>query len=286
MASMTYTPGEHLAEMNHTLALAQTNLRRAFSALQKYEEAMGFQTEEKKKPSIRCLAVWQKWLAENGPNTRQVITEETNVKLTERATPHTVQWDYEDIDPTDDSAYPDDMLFRIRAPRREGGRGASPVVYFLWSQRWDIHPLFGVGPLQPTNEESVEITDLSSGTVVWPESEWQPEDAMAEPENVRCATMEEWNDLHAPVFDAMVVSESKPSDEVKALLRDTLPEGEIEGPAIASAYSNAVLRSREPQTLLGVIHPPDLTGVEMVGSHNHVPHIYGPLCDIAHCAPA
>lgn len=319
---MTATPGEQLAEINHALALAQTNLKRAFSALQKYEEAMGIRATERKKPAIRCLAIWQKWLAENGPNTRQAVTDATDTKLTERATPYTVVWD-DDIDPTDEEAYPDDTLFRIRALHGGEGRGAPPVVYFLWSQRWDVHPLFGVGPIFGTVRITDEQSDedrLASALSPLPEP-LEPEDdlhpypesdTVSEETSDRFATLVDWYEAWAPLFDSMVASESKPTDEQKAMLQDSLPESEKDNlAALAVGYQEAVLRSRNPAPILGIIQPPpvsahpidpehgeevpidwdeilpdepeDKSTWEMVGSHNHLPHLFGPFCEMTAC---
>lgn len=286
---MANTPGELLAEISHSLALAQVNLKRAFSALEKYETSMGM-AKVTKTHTIRCVQVWQDWLAANGPNTRKHITEVTGVKLTERATPHTVVWD-DGIDPTDDVAFPANTLMRVRSLHEGGGRGAPPVIYFLWSQRWDVHPLFGVGPVPSDGGDGEEEPMVDPSPIGEPTEEtvmalgnyedWTLVDV---PQPVRYGTLEEWDDAWASTFDGLVAAGTKPSDEIGQRFRETLPVDADGNAAIAIAYRNAVVRARSPQTLLGVIQPePDRSGWTMVGNHNHLPHPFGEFCALSRC---
>lgn len=300
-----------LSNFQHEQALSIAHARRAEGYLAQFL-SMVSQKDGKRTPSgltVRCVREWTRWLSDNGPATRAHITEQTGVKFSERGTPHTFVWDDSMVDDPDD-ALPPNAIMRMRGAPNPG-RGAPPVIFFLWSQRWDVHPLFGVGPVKPDNmpvaldddnldtwapepnpvhtmePQQTWLTDSSGKSrpvVRVPlRDEWEMED-----QPVRFATIGEWDAYYAPTFDALVSADVKPSDEQKQTMRDTLPEGADANAALAIAYRNAVLRSRQPSAMTGVVQPrpPDLSGVEVVGSHNHVPHIYGPLCQVSDCRPA
>lgn len=279
---MAQTPAEYLSEIHHALALAQTNLNRAFSAVEKYEAAMGVKTVEKKH-SIASLKTWQRWLADNGPASRGQITEASGVKLSERASPHTVVWD--EVAGLDVN-YPDDTVCRVRAnPPDGGGRGAPPVIYFLWSQRYDVRDKYGVGPERPdpTTDDGPQPVDPAPayGTVVYHPSDvaatvgmheglhgladavrptYEPEPTVEpEPDGpTRFATVDEWNEHWAGEFKFLAQYGSKPTDEVRVQMVATLPEGVDPNGALAVAYSTAVRKANEA-TVLGVVQPPEVT---------------------------
>lgn len=268
---MAQTPAEYLSEIHHALALAQTNLNRAFSAVEKYEAAMGVKTVEKKH-SIASLKTWQRWLADNGPASRGQITEASGVKLSERASPHTVVWD--EVAGLDVN-YPDDTVCRVRSnPPDGGGRGAPPVIYFLWSQRYDVRDKYGVGPERPTDDgpqvvepapvDTVRIYDPleregTSGEVPGvPPKTVEPEPV--EPESQRFATLDEWNEHWAGEFKFLAQYGSKPTDEVRAKMVATLPEGVDPNGALAVAYSTAVREAN--QAMVGVVMPPEVTATD------------------------
>lgn len=240
---------------------------------------------------IRCVREWTDWLSLNGPTLKPDIVEATGVKFNERGTAYTVEWSPSLSQAPDDQFAPNTIM-KISSRRVGQGRGAPPKVYFLWSQRWDVHPLFGVGPVKSESEVPALNLLLIPGPDeygVMPPGDaerFDAEIAEALSQPTRFATMGEWDAYYAPTFDALVSAETKPSDEQKQTMRDTLPEGTDANAALAIAYRNAVLRSRQTSAMTGVVQPPDLSGVEVVGSHNHVPHIYGPLCQVSDCRPA
>lgn len=284
-ARMAKTPDESLADAEHHQAQAIYHQRKALKAMEQYLNALDIGSLPRSH-SIACIKTWQEYLAKNGPNTRKHITEATSTKFSERATSHTVMWD-SSINPNDDSAFPPNTICRIRSKHLDGTRGAPPVIYFLWSQRWDVYPEFGVGP----NAASRPATDqVDEAAVADPEAhaaiseieeefltskdeeEWaeyletQPVDNQeaGEPEPTeevdvsthQYPTLDAWNAAHAAYFDALVVADAKPTDAQKTFLLATLP-GHTNGPAaLATAYQAAVLRSRNPTGVLGVIQPP------------------------------
>ena len=234
------------------------------------------------KGNVKSLVLWTEWLAENRPAYRQTITDATGIRLSEKAKPRMLQWSRL-VDVNNDSAHPADTVCYIQ-DKPTGGRGRPQMIYFLWSQRWDVHPLFGVGPIKPSEELA---TDDDDGWAAWPESDpvdnlgqeyldrmtadreltTEDEEAIAEllgrsdseptDDTTQFSTVDEWNEAWAGLFDSLAATESKPSDGWRLALLDSLPEGADGNSLIASAYAEAVKRSREPQTLLGVIHPPE-----------------------------
>ncbi len=134
---LTEAAEEALATFKHHRALADLAMERFLSILSHGESIA---TGQASVP--RCVRVWAEWLAENGPATRQTITDATDVKFTERGTPHTVLWD--DLRGADVDV-PPGTIVRFKGVRPQG-RGAGPAIYALWSQRFDVLPLFGVGP--------------------------------------------------------------------------------------------------------------------------------------------
>jgi hypothetical protein len=201
-------------------------------------------------------------LQHNQPAFRKVIQDATGIKLSTAAYPHMIEWSPE-MRYWPDDAVEDDIVCRIRA--KSTGPGAPQVICFLWSQRFDVLPLYGVGPtrpdpseiismepepvpllgvLSPTDENySGNLMDLIGQATEEPDEDLSWDDSDEEP-TVRCATMEEWHEQHNAFFDLLVQTESKPTDEEKADLYADLPEG-IGDPhaAIALAYQAAVKRN-------------------------------------------
>lgn len=219
---------------------------------------------------VRCVREWTDWLSLNGPALKSDIVEATGIKFTERGTPYTVEWSTSLSEAPDDQFAPNTIM---KIGSRAEGRGAPPKVYFLWSQRWDVHPLFGVGPLKPktvvdyVNEigevgfDPEPLTGVVKPPVVSPHAlapgPWEepplaldepvPQAEWAEPEPpTRYATIEEWDEAWAPTFDIFVANGHKPTDEWKQAFRDTLPAGADLNAAIAIAHRQAVERSRQP----------------------------------------
>lgn len=276
-----------LSNFQHEQALSTAHAKRAEGYLAQFLSLVGQKVADRPTGmTVRCVREWTRYLAENGPELKPVIAEETGIKFSERGTPHTFLWDESMADDPDD-ALPPNAICRIQGPPNEG-RGRPPMVYFLWSQRYDVHPLFGVGPIKP--EPSDDLGQRYFDTVTAPIDLTEEDEAVIDDllgnsvHSQRCGSITQWDDLHAPLFDAMVAADSKPTDEQKQTLRDTLPDGAEPNAAIAMAYRAAVQRA-QGQALTGVIQPPDFTGQEVVGSHNHVPHIFGPLCQVSNCRP-
>lgn len=224
IGAMPKTASELLADVSHYMALAQVNYTKAQAALRNYERAVGKQTAPKRKPSIKSLRIWGEWLAENGPATRQTIMEATGHPLTERALPHTVEWD-DLIDPSDDGAFPATTIMRLRGVAE--GRGAPPVIYFLWSQRFDVRPLFGVGP---------EKDPAPMLGVVYPVEVGGVEAHHIEKLSEKQDTIDAWLDRHSTVFDQIKLG-GKPDAEQRLALRSDAPEGVDVNIAIALASS-------------------------------------------------
>lgn len=249
-----------LSNFRHEQALSIAHAKRADGYLNQFLSLVGEKGDRPTGMSIRCVREWTRWLADNGPALKSTVAEETGVRFTERGTAHTFLWDEDMADESDD-AFPPNAIMRMQGPN--DGRGRPPMIYFLWSQRWDVHPLFGVGPKQTRDsieaEPSVTPENLGIGyleRVTQPLALTEEDEAMiADLLTSRYATMAEWDEAHGPLFDALVSADAKPSDEQKAMLKATLPEGEDANAAMAIAYRNAVRRSQEPSTLLGVVHP-------------------------------
>ena len=264
---------------------------------------------------VRSLQAWADHLSEHGPTARSELKELTGYSLTKTAYDQTVAWTAP-MAYTPDEAMPDDTVLHVQGLPTGVGRPA--VIYFLWSQRWDVNPRFGVGGVKPAKlPESIAMsepteTDRSfqwaeprdddswpAAATVQPDGNWPEPKHLAPAVTVtttlvepKPATLTEWDDLHAPLFDDIVRSGRKPTDEQMSRLRSTCPEGADPNAAIAMAHRAAVKRSQQPQAMTGVIRPeeqpvahPDFSGFEVVGNHNHVPHAYGPLCKVSNCTP-
>lgn len=252
------THNELLAEATQNYALAHHYLNKLKVSLDQLSASQSG-IAQASRPPVRCVREWQDWLSDNGPAIKGDIQEATGIKFTERGTPYTVEWTSSLAQEPDDRFAPNTLM---KINLKPDGRGAPPKVYFLWSQRWDVQPKFGVGPIKPDDwEESTHPVEPVDNFGDWSMDELvecQSDGASDEPS--RFATVEEWNDANAAWFDAMVSAESRPTVEQKQALLDTLPHGVVDGNGlIASAYADAVKRSREPvsSALLGVVHPPE-----------------------------
>lgn len=169
-----------LANFQHEQAMAATHQRRADGYLAQFLSLVGQKAGNGPTgQAIRCVREWTRWLSENGPALKPDIQEATGIKFTERGTPHTFLWD-ESMDPEDDDAYPASAIMRVQGPPQDG-RGRPPMVYFLWSQRWDVHPLFGVGPrraihsMEPREVEATVDGEPTTLTRVPLRDEWPDE---------------------------------------------------------------------------------------------------------------
>lgn len=144
-----------LSSFQHEQALSIVHARRAEEFLSQFLSLMNRKDGGSGIPtgqSIRCVREWTRWLSNNGPALRSTITEGTGVKFSDRGTAHTFIWDDSMLHYSDDSL-PQFSIVRMRSVTTPG-RGAPPVIYFLWSQRWQVLPKFGVGPIKPRSTQS------------------------------------------------------------------------------------------------------------------------------------
>lgn len=170
-----------LAEFRHHQALSIQHAKKADVSLHKFLDAIPLKDAPRATTQgPRCLAVWTRWLAENGPNTRSVIAEATGVKFTERATPHTYRW-VDVLNADDDQISPLSIIRFVGKKTHDGQRGAPPVIYALWSQRYDVRTKFGVGPERPQAMTGVIQPPVSAHPIDPEFGEEQPLDFAAEP---------------------------------------------------------------------------------------------------------
>lgn len=234
------------------------------------------------------LNVWAEWLAEHGPSLRQDVWDGTGLNLATGAMKNVITWKGPMTMWADGAVLPTTVC---RIQGLSEARGRPPTVYFLWSQRWDVHPLFGVGPIKP---EPSDLDAFGLPANEWDEPTDEPEPsgvyvgATAVPElpTTHLATMDEWNERWHNTMRSIAASGIKPDDELKQQMIETLPESVDPGPALALAYSAAARQA----PVLGVIAPPepepDRTGWQMVGPHYHAPHAWGELCRLSGCVRA
>lgn len=219
---------------------------------------------------------WITWLEVNGPAYRKTITDGTGRTLPGKQP----VMDWSSVMVTwDDTAMPSDTLCKINGP--SAGKGRPPTIYFLWSQRFDVLPKFGVGPARPDPAEPVELAtggivgpndlgpltvgddapllgvlsptdenytgDLAQALAMTYAAEDPPEDDLDwEDEPLpKAPDMETWHAQHAPFFDLMASMESKPTEQEKADLYATLPDGVSDPHAVvALAFRDAAQRYR------------------------------------------
>ena len=139
-----------LANFRHEQALSIAHGKRAEKYLAHFLSSFGEPPSGDRVATgqaVRCVREWTRWLSENGPAHKSTIVEATGVKFTERGMTQTFMWDDAMVNDADD-ALPADALMRIQGPPKNTA-GRPPMVYFLWSQRYEVYPLFGVGPLRP-----------------------------------------------------------------------------------------------------------------------------------------
>jgi len=192
---------------------------------------------------------WAAWLQTNGPAYRQKLMEETGRPLP--ANQPVVEW-RSIMDTWADEVMPLDTMCKINGP--SDGKGRPPSIYFLWAQRFEIHGLFGVGPSERPEPTAVTgviqpptlAEAMQSDTVIKArEQAPNPQPVVeTEEEDVRFATMEEWHARWDPVFDEVAPYDAVPTDEEKAAMRETLPEGENWVEVLAVAYQEARVRSQ------------------------------------------
>lgn len=233
----------HADAMQH-YALAHHHLTKLKETLDEMAVGQGTTPAPSSAP-VRCVREWADWLAVNGPSIKGDIQDSTGVRFTERGTKYTVEW-VPSMAAEPDDRFPPNALMKIGS--KPDGRGAPPKIFFLWSQRFDVYPKFGVGPSE--RPEPIETDGAPADDLPWDEVAVDVDGPM------RYATMAEWDQAHGPLFDALVSSDAKPTDEQKQMLKDTLPEGAEPNASIAIGYRSAVERARQ-QPMLGVVQPPE-----------------------------
>lgn len=191
---------EALATYRHHRALADDAMNRFLTVI---TYGKNF-TQSGKTP--KCVRAWQRWLADNGPNTRAHITNATGVKFTERGTPHTIKW--EEGDDVSDDRFPLYTITRFTG-LPPNGRGAPPTIYALWAQRFDVYPKFGVGPTrnavstddEPT-QEPARAPDLPQEPIL---GVVPPKHAETVAEWLEWTKEADWDNLSEPEKDALYV---------------------------------------------------------------------------------
>lgn len=181
MTALSAAAETALATFRNEDALAIAHRRKANVALDRFltiinhgESTASIATPTNDAP--RCVQVWTKWLQDNGPNTRQHITEQTGVRFSERGTPYTLRWGDDLLYSLPNLIQPSTII-RFRGTKPPGQRGAAPTIFALWSQIFDVYPLFGVGPERPDEtalrqqtDEAIAQSRLSSGLLMVPQS--------------------------------------------------------------------------------------------------------------------
>lgn len=155
-----------LSEITHHLAVIQTYITRvavlvaeqqgAAAPMPLHGSALRGSTS-----SVRSLQVWAEHLAEHGPTTRGDLFTATGLNLSTAGYDRTQAW-VGQMAYLPDSAHPDDMVLRIKST--SSGKGRPPVIYFLWSSRWEVLPKFGFGPVKPDNvpdQSHLHLTGLT-----------------------------------------------------------------------------------------------------------------------------
>lgn len=245
-----------LASFRHHQALSIVHARNAETYLEQFLSVLNQETDldgVAPAQSVRCVREWTSWLADNGPAYKSTIAEATGVKFTERGTPYTFQW-VPSYAGSPDDAFPANALMKIDGPS-SGSRGRPKAIYFLWSQRWDVLPKFGVGPVKPAEGGILAPSMVMVGeppaplygnvTIALPETtddglDW---DTVSDTDSaVPFETMEAWDAEWASVFDDLARSETKPSDDVRTAMVNSLPPGAEPNAAIAIAMRQAVQR--------------------------------------------
>jgi hypothetical protein len=239
-------------------------------------ELAGSLSRKSRGTNNKSLREWVAWLKRNQPAYRQEIWDATGLNLTAPKS-SILDWT-SDMAYWDDSQMPPDSLCRLRAPA--GGPGAPPSIYFLWSQRFDIHALHGVGPserpepqpqLEPEPQTLLGVIHPPVGpaTVPAPGTEpltGEPLDGFGLPANdwdtyeeqdlppkseptepTRYATMDEWHARWDQVFDMLAANDAVATAEEKEQMLSTMPEdteGEPTGTILARALHEAKQRVR------------------------------------------
>jgi hypothetical protein len=254
---------EAIMEMASQLAICQNMLTKLAVMFAKFQEDTGSPMSGKSQPAtnIRSLQLWSEHLAEHGPTFRQDIWDATGLNLAQAGHNQVRKW----VGPMafwPDNALSPDAVLSIQSLGT--GKGRPPVIYFLWKQRYDVRPKYGVGPERPADGEDgsallgvvqpeptedrgfnyvsdtfadatwPEGTPADGKPVIWndlPDDFPDPDgptiwDDLPEPadEEVPPYNVEDWKLQHAEVL-RLAGQGMKPTPEQFALLRSTHPDG-------------------------------------------------------------
>lgn len=211
----------------------------------------------------KSLREWVAWLKRTGqPALRQTIHDATGINLTAHKS-SILEWSI-DMAYWPDEQVPADTLCRTRANSTRPG--APQSIYFLWSQRFDVHRVFGVGPSerliveQPTTILGViHPPTPATGAVPWDQMEFDwsvvtydttdtdedtDEDTAVTRGYQPYASMDDWHARWDPLLNMLAPYEEKPTPEEQEEMLGTLPAGTDDPKAIlAVAYSQAYRRS-------------------------------------------
>lgn len=155
-----------LDEIIHQHTVAQHHLDRLGRLIASYRELVPAPDETGTAPSrrrgrVKSAEAWVGWLSDNGPAYRKTVAEAVG-NLAANASPLVRQWK-EHMEIWPDDQLPGDTLMNIQGPKPSGSKGRPQVIYFLWSQRYDVLPSFGVGPSSPTTNPTLSDPTDASG---------------------------------------------------------------------------------------------------------------------------
>jgi hypothetical protein len=165
----TRSPHEMLEEMQLQYNVARHSLEQLGVMVAAFRDTVPAPLEEgsrsRRVGRIKSLETWVGWLKANGPAYRKEIAEATGTPLATNATAHVRQWK-DHMEMWSDDQIPGDTLLNISGPRKATGR--PPVIYFLWSQRFNLMRLYGVGPI-PSIDTTGTSADLHGTAAPQPE---------------------------------------------------------------------------------------------------------------------
>lgn len=234
---MTQEIKELRDKITHHETMAQHHTTLATSLRIQYETLVGGGTVDwgsgllKKRPT-KSHNRWVTWLKRNGPATRAAIAKDEGL-LTGEVPPYADSLGLSMAELVE-ANYPDDMMMRISVENPQG-KGRPVDVYFLWSQRFDVKPLFGVGPVQPDPSTLLGVIQPEP-TEPFPAitAEWDGPLESQEVQPPEPLTAKQWVDAHSTVF-SFIREGIKPTDEQRQKLRDNAPDGVDVNVAIALA---------------------------------------------------
>lgn len=258
-----------LVKIAALLAAAQTNLTNAAVLFAEYMDDVASPMSRKSQmalPNIRSLQLWAEHLAVNGPTLRQDIWDATGLNLSQSGHTQVKQWKGPMAFWPENSVSPGSVC---SIPSLGNGKGRPPVIYFLWSQRFDVRPKFGVGP------ERSSDSDALLG-VIQPEPEYQIGETISQEDAPTVSEADSFcvapwpTDLGAQYAERMFEPiQLTPENEVKVadLLKQNIPiqtvPWEEQHATILSLAAQGVKPTPEQFTLLRSTHPDGPDGANL-----------------------